>query len=66
MTVKEPGPKPLKPEVDVGTSKREYGNSSGDRNTKKDEGDWEGFHGGIQRDAEPESPREVRRDRRGV
>lgn len=38
----------------VGTSEREYGHSSGDRNTRREEQDWPGFEGGIQRDAPPE------------
>ena len=33
---------------------REYGHSSGDRNTKKKEGEFKPLHGGEQRDADPE------------
>ena len=36
-----------------GTSQREYGHSSGDRNTKSSEKDWPGYEGGTQRDATP-------------
>lgn len=42
-----------------GKSQREYGHSSGDRNTKHSEKDWKGFSGGQQRDPTP--PREKRR-----
>lgn len=38
---------------DPGTSQREYGHSSGDRNTKAHEGDWPELEGGTQRDATP-------------
>lgn len=37
-----------------GTSQREYGHSSGDRNTKSGEGDWPHYEGGTQRDATPD------------
>lgn len=40
----------------AGKSRREYEHSSGDRNTKKHEGDWQGFRGGAQRDATPGAP----------
>lgn len=39
-----------------GTSPREYGHSSGDRNTKSDDDDWPGFDGGVQRDAAVDAP----------
>lgn len=42
---------PLPPEP--GTSQREYGHSSGDRNTKTSEKDWPRYEGGTQRDATP-------------
>lgn len=42
--------------VAVGTAPREYGHSSGDRNTKQDEHDWTGFTGGTQRNAPPDPP----------
>ncbi|HEY0505754.1 MAG TPA: hypothetical protein VGD42_19895 [Lysobacter sp.] len=40
----------------AGKSQREYGHSSGDRNTKKHEDEWKGFSGGRQRDADPAPP----------
>lgn len=40
----------------AGKSPREYGHSSGDRNTKHSEQDWQGFSGGRQRDATPTAP----------
>ncbi len=40
----------------AGKSQREYGHSSGDRNTKKSEDDWKGYSGGRQRDATPGAP----------
>jgi len=40
----------------AGKSQREYEHSSGDRNTKKHETDWQGFSGGAQRDATPGAP----------
>lgn len=40
----------------TGKSEREYGHSSGDRNTKKSEQDWKEFQGGQQRDATPSAP----------
>lgn len=42
----------------IGTSEREYGHSSGDRNTRRGERDWPGFRGGIQRNAPPDPRRE--------
>ena len=42
---------PLPPEP--ATSQREYGHSSGDRNTKSSEADWPELEGGTQRNATP-------------
>lgn len=57
-------PRPTEP----ATSQREYGHSSGDRNTKSSEKDWPGFEGGTQRNAtpqvdDPQAAREVDQDR---
>lgn len=53
---------PLPPEP--ATSQREYGHSSGDRNTKDNEADWPELEGGTQRNAtptvdDPEAARDV-------
>ncbi len=40
----------------VGHEPREYGHSSGDRNTKHDERDWPALDGGTQRTATPAAP----------
>lgn len=40
----------------VGHEPREYGHSSGDRNTKADEQDWPVLGGGTQRTATPAAP----------
>lgn len=48
-------------EPQPGRTAREYGHSSGDRNTKRDEGDWKDFEGGSQRDPVPDAP--ARKDR---
>lgn len=48
---------------DVGESSREYGHSSGDRNTKHGTDDWHDFKGGIQRDATPRAPDDARAQR---
>ena len=42
-------------EPQPGRTAREYGHSSGDRNTKHDEGDWKEFEGGSQRDPAPDA-----------
>ena len=47
-------PSPMPPPV--GESSREYGHSSGDRNTKDGSDDWQRFEGGVQRDATPRAP----------
>ncbi|MFP7722707.1 hypothetical protein [Lysobacter sp. A3-1-A15] len=49
----DPGRPPSGREAD--REPREYGHSSGDRNTKKKEGDFEALEGGEQRDADPEA-----------
>lgn len=40
----------------VGNEPREYGHSSGDRNTRQDEQDWPDLDGGTQRTATPAAP----------
>ena len=42
-------------ERQVDREPREYGHSSGDRNTKKKDGEFKPLHGGEQRDAEPDA-----------
>lgn len=57
--LRKPGDYSDQPDQDPtaeGTSPREYGHSSGDRNTKSDEGDWPAFEGGVQRDAVVDAP----------
>lgn len=49
---------PVSTPADTGTSQREYGHSSGDRNTRRSENDWPDLEGGIQRDATPGAPGE--------
>lgn len=51
-------PQPPEPAV----SQREYGHSSGDRNTKSSEADWPSLEGGTQRNATPtvEDPQAAR------
>lgn len=49
---RSPAPKPV-PE----RSQREYGHSSGDRNTRSDEHEWPKFDGGTQRTGQGEPPR---------
>jgi hypothetical protein len=53
-------PRPTTPQP--GRTAREYGHSSGDRNTKSEEGDWKHLEGGSQRDPTPDAP--SRKDRR--
>jgi hypothetical protein len=42
--------------------KREYGNSSGDRNTRTDEHDWKHFKGGKEHTEHVDAPREPSSD----
>lgn len=42
------------------TSPREYGHSSGDRNTRRKESDWPELEGGRQRDATPAAPGQIK------
>jgi len=55
MTTGTPDPQgPAVPEgPNVGRAQREYGHSSGDRNTRSKEDDWPELHGGEQRNATP-------------
>ena len=54
---------PLPPDQQDARSRREYGHSSEDRNTRSRENDWPGFEGGAQRDATPGAPGEVSREK---
>lgn len=45
-------PAPSEP-TGPGRTQREYGHSSGDRNTRSKEDEWPDFHGGEQRNATP-------------
>lgn len=48
---------------EVARSRREYGHSSEDRNTRRKEEDWPSFKGGgIQRDAGPDDKDRLSRD----
>lgn len=49
---------PVPPGLEPDRSRREYGHSSEDRNTRKRERDWPHFEGGQQRDATPGAPGE--------
>ena len=40
--------------LEEGRKRREYGHSSGDRNTRTREGEWHEFSGGEQREAGPD------------
>lgn len=55
MNTREPGPQPSPAPhgPDVGRKQREYGHSSGDRNTRSKEDEWPDLHGGEQRNATP-------------
>lgn len=48
---------------DTARKPREYGHSSGDRNTRTREGEWHGFEGGDQREAGPDDAAAQRGDR---
>lgn len=50
------GTAPSSTPPEVGESSREYGHTSGDRNTKGQANDRHGFRGSIQRDATPRAP----------
>lgn len=41
--------RPTEAPLDAAREQREYGHSSGDRNTKSEEGDWKSLEGGQQR-----------------
>lgn len=45
-------------EREIGETVREYDHSSGDRNTRTDENDWPEYHGGTQRNADPDGAME--------
>lgn len=47
-------PNPAADRQDAARKPREYGHSSGDRNTRTSEDDWHGFKGGDQREAGPD------------
>lgn len=55
------------PDAGTGRKQREYGHSSGDRNTRTDEHDWKHFQDGKERTvhAEPDDAARERPDRHG-
>lgn len=55
--------RPDQTQGEVARSRREYGHSSEDRNTRRKEEDWPSFEGGgVQRDAGPDDKERLSRD----